>query len=113
MAKLKLVTALVLCAACSRAPISSEPTPEDYCRARDEAWVRAFPDEAKDYPAFANNKSCPEVIRGEQRAQPDFWQKRIRCMREHIRTDQAGAAATSAYTAMAGCESGGPQPMTK
>lgn len=95
---------------CSKVPISIDPTPEDYCRERDKAWVRGFPDDAKQYPAFADNKSCPEVIRREQAAEPEFWKKRVRCMREHIRTDQEGDAATKAYTAMAHCESGGPQP---
>ncbi len=56
--------ALMFWMGCSRVPISDEPSPEDYCRERDQAWIRAFPDEAKAYPAMADNPGCPEIIRG-------------------------------------------------
>lgn len=78
--------------------------PEAYCTARDEAWARAFPGEsrAKDFVA-----SCAAVVAQERARDPATWERRQRCLQEHVRPDQSGKAALDAYLALARCERGG------
>ena len=94
----------ILVASLLLATVACDPSPESYCRQRGEAWARAFPEEAANDPKHGFMESCPDVIRKEQQDDPAYWKLRVRCLRENIRDDQTGKAATDAYLALSACE---------
>jgi hypothetical protein len=83
-----------------------DPSPEEYCRMRDDAWGRAFPEDSKTFPHDVFVESCIKTVREEQAKDPELWKRRVQCLRQCIRDDQSGAAANDAYLALARCEGG-------
>jgi hypothetical protein len=88
-----------------------DPSPEEYCRMRDDAWARAFPEDSKTFPHDVFVQSCIKTVREEQTKDPELWKRRVQCLRQNIHDDQSGAVANDAYLALARCEGGGATPV--